>query len=276
MSQETTQSESASTRLLLRETMTTGMMRPIAFGTVAAFSTRCPGKSTDNEDAAALIEVGTSAAVLAVADGVGGHAAGAMAASLTVQAMADAVRAAEDPTNLRDAVLTGFENANRAVTDIGVGAATTLSAVELHPDGLRSYHVGDSPILLVSQRGRVRLQIISHSPVGYAVESGMLPEQEAMHHADRHVVSNLVGSDQMRIEISSRLNMQRRDTLLLASDGLFDNLHTREIVEIIRKGPLPKAADRLAELTLQRMSATGGDEPSKPDDLTFLIFRRSA
>lgn len=262
--------------LFLRESMNECSIRAFTFGTVAAFSTRAPGKTADNEDAAAMIDVDEHSGVLALADGVGGHAGGAMASSLAVQAVHDAIGAAGDhPTGLRDAILTGYENAGRAVTDIGVGAATTLSVVELHRESVRTYHVGDSPILLVSQRGNVRLQIITHSPVGYAVESGLLPEKEAMHHADRHVVSNLVGADDMRIEISSRITMQKRDTLLLASDGLFDNLHTREIIQIIRKGPIQRAGHGLVQLAMERMLHVREGMPSKPDDLTFLLFRRS-
>ena len=65
------------------------------------------------------------------------------------------------------------------------------------------------------------------------------------------------------------------DTVLLASDGLFDNLFIDEIVDSIRTGPLKDAADRLVERAGKRMSGNGAaDQPCKPDDLTIVLFRR--
>jgi serine/threonine protein phosphatase PrpC len=155
---------------------------------------------------------------------------------------------------LRTAILNGIEQANRAVSELGVGAATTLAIVEISGGVARSYHVGDSMILAVGQRGRVKLQTVSHSPVGYAVEAGMLDEAEALHHEDRHLVSNFIGSAEMRIEIGPPLNLAERDTLLLASDGLFDNLYNDEIIERTRKGPLEQVVRSLAGECRQRMT----------------------
>ena len=50
------------------------------------------------------------------------------------------------------------EAANRAVAELGVGAATTLAVVEIQGRSVRTYHVGDSMILAVGQRGKVRFQ----------------------------------------------------------------------------------------------------------------------
>lgn len=259
----------------VRENMTDGSVHPLARGQAGVFTSRSPEKDTDNEDAATIIRVDEVRGVLVIADGVGGQPAGAQAAALAVQAMYEAVATMlAQGGSLRDAILNGFEQANQSVHAIGVGAATTLTVVEINNDQIRPYHVGDSLILLVGQRGRIKLQTISHSPVGYAVESGLLKERDAMHHEDRHIVSNMVGSQEMRIEIGGLYTMQSRDTLLLASDGLFDNLHTDEIIEFIRKGPLEKVTRDLAAACRQRMEAHRKGEPSKPDDLTFIAYRR--
>ena len=178
-------------------------------------------------------------------------------------------------TDLRTAILDGFEQANRSVTGLGGGAATTLAALEINDSTIRPYHVGDSAIMVVGRRGRLRLLTVSHSPVGYAVEAGLLDEREAIHHEDRHLVSNIVGTQEMRIEIGRTLRLNPLDSVLLSSDGLFDNLHTAEIVEIIRKGPLAVAAERLVENCRRRMQEPQPDHPSHPDDLTFLIYRSS-
>ncbi len=174
---------------------------------------------------------------------------------------------------LRTAVLNGIENANHAVQELGVGAATTLALVEIQESAVRPYHVGDSMILVTGQRGRVKLQTVAHSPVGFAVEAGLLDEKEALHHEERHVVSNIIGTPEMRIEVGPNQSVAMRDTVLLGSDGLFDNVHLDEIVELVRKGPLLDAARALAELATTRMHEPQEGQPSKPDDLTFVLFR---
>jgi PPM family protein phosphatase len=246
----------------------------LAGGVAAVFSASAPGKPGGNEDAAALIPCGPSAAVLVVADGMGGARSGAEAAASAVRALGAALaEGARQGALLRTAILNGIERANQRVLELGVGAAATLAVVGVEGGAVRPYHVGDATILGVGQRGRRKLQTVAHSPVGFAVEAGLLDEADALHHEDRHLVSNALGAADMRIEVGSARRLAPRDTLLVASDGLADNLHTLEIVESIRVGPLDAAARQLAAGALQRMLAPAPDEPSKPDDLTFVLFR---
>ena len=178
-------------------------------------------------------------------------------------------------STLRTAILNGIEAANQTVRDLGTGAATTMALVEIQDRTIRPYHVGDSAILVTGQRGKLKLQTIPHSPIGYAVEAGLMKEEDAIHHESRHVISNVIGSDQMRIEIGPPIEMAPRDTLLLASDGLFDNLLPDEIVEAVRRGPLDEAVGELVAIAQQRMAAQQGTAPSKPDDLTVIAYRPS-
>jgi serine/threonine protein phosphatase PrpC len=214
-----------------------GELCSLAGGAAAVCSMCCPSKESPNEDAAALIPAGDAAAVLVVADGVGGERAGGLASEIAVRCLQDAVsQPDEKEVDLRAAILDGIERANGAVQELGIGAATTLAAVELCGRWARPYHVGDSMILVVGQRGKIKLQTVAHSPVGFALEAGVIDERDALHHEERHVVSNVLGTRDMCIEVGSALCLARRDTLLIASDGLFDNLHVDEIVERIRKG----------------------------------------
>lgn len=247
-----------------------------AKGEAAVFSARKPDRDGANQDAAALIAVDDNAGVAVVADGAGGHAAGAEAAGLAVKAMTKAIEARESgETSLRTAILNGFEQANEAILKLGVGAATTLAVVEIQGNQMRTYHAGDSMILVTGQRGKVKVLSVPHSPVGYAVEAGLLHPDDALHHEDLHLVSNLLGRSDMRIEIGSALTLAQRDTVVLASDGLSDNLRLEEIVERVRKGSLKKAADRLASLGKTRMATDDNGTPSKPDDITFIALRLS-
>ena len=248
-------------------------------GTAAVFTTRSPQKITANEDVAALWPTSPNSGVLAVADGLGGHAGGERASRLAIEAIQRSLHDALPPAGqqvsdqLRGAILNGIEAANEAVRQLGSGAATTLALVEIQDRTIRPYHVGDSAILLTGQRGKIKLQTISHSPIGYAVEAGLMEEKDAIHHEARHVISNVIGSDQMRIEIGPPIEMAPRDTLVLASDGLLDNLLPSEIVEYVRSGPLDCAVGVLVGEAQRRMAAQDGSAPCKPDDLTVIAYR---
>ncbi len=268
------QAELARPQQYVARKMPRGEVVLFAGGSVAVYSSRCPGRQGPNQDAAALIPLSRSSGILVVADGAGGQRAGEQASSLAIDALSRSLRkVAGTEVELREAILDGFENANRAISGLGVGAATTLAVVEIQGHTVRPYHVGDSMILLVGQRGKIKLQTVCHSPVGYAVESGFLDEAEALHHEERHLISNMIGSPTMHIEVGPTLELAERDTLLLASDGLFDNLHVEEIVEQIRKGSLAYLAKQLSRRCHERMTEPRLKEPCKPDDITFIAFR---
>ena len=249
-----------------------------AHGQVGIFSARSPDEGhPSNEDAAAVFTIDDDKAVLALADGVGGIRGGELASSIAIQQLQSALgNGILEVNSLRSCILDAFENANKKVVETGLGAATTFAVVEIDSGMIRPYHAGDSEILAVGSRGKLKLHTVSHSPVGYAVESGVMDAREAMEHDERHIVSNVVGDADMRIEVGPSLTLARQDTVILASDGLTDNLHTNEIIEMIRKNSLQSVMQQLAAETSRRMLDFNGDHPSKPDDVTFLIYRRTA
>jgi len=244
-------------------------------GEVCVRSVRSPDKETANEDAAAIIQVGEDSLVLAVADGVGSTSGAREASNAAVRTLSRILKdVPRDEPQLRPAILDAVEEANKTVLALARNAATTLVVAQLTASQLRSYHVGDSELLAVGQRGRIKQRVVPHSPTGFAVEAGLLDEDEAVRHDQRHVLFNVIGSSDMRVEVGPALQLATRDTVLLASDGLFDNLFIDEIVDSIRIGPLVEAADRLVERAAKRMSGDGAsDQPCKPDDLTVVLYR---
>jgi serine/threonine protein phosphatase PrpC len=247
----------------------------IAGGNMIAYTCRSPDKETENEDTVGIIPWGPAAAVLVVADGAGGLPAGKRASLTAVTALRDSLQVAlEKTTLLRTAVLNGIEAANNAVRDIGNGSATTLTVVTIEGRLVRSYQIGDSEAMVVGQRGRIKLRTTAHSPTGFAVEAGFLDQRDALHHAERHLVSNFIGTVDMSIDVGAAVEMAARDTVVVASDGLTDNVHVEEIVELVRKGPPEQAADALLKKTLKRTSDEIAGQPSKPDDLSLIVFRK--
>ena len=246
-------------------------------GQAVVYSAHSPDKDTGNEDAVGVIDAGENRLVLAVADGLGGLPGGDQASSLALRALRESVHAAkEGPSSLREAILAGFDLANKKVTERGNGSATTLVVLEVEDHTVRSYHVGDSGMLAFGGRGKIRMETIAHSPVGYAVEAGVLTPHEAIEHEDRHLVSNVVGDSGMHVGMSSPVRLRPRDTVVLASDGLFDNLHAHEIVEFLRRGPLLKGVKALTAECRKRMTEPKEGLPSKPDDVTLIAYRRGA
>jgi serine/threonine protein phosphatase PrpC len=242
---------------------------------IVAFSDRSPAKITANEDSALAMTYGTDAVVVAVADGAGGLPAGQRASNTAVAALRNALeQAAREKVLLRTAILNGIEAANAAVMALSNGSATTMTVVGADEDSARSFHVGDSSALLVGQRGKLKFQTIAHSPTGFAVEAGFLEETEALFHSERHVVSNFLGDSEMRIDVGASTRFAQFDTLVVASDGLTDNVRVDEITEAARKGPITSALQRLTQGARQRMLGTDSGQPCKPDDLTVLLMRR--
>lgn len=227
-----------------------------------------------NQDSVALLALDDGRAVIAVADGMGGGPAGERASALALQELAAAVeRAAANGLALRGGVLDGFEAAHQAIQELAIGAATTLLVAEIQHNTLRTYHAGDSAACLFGRRGKLKLQTDFHSPVGYAQKSGMLDEEAALVHEQRHYVSNMLGLAGMSVQVGSPLPLAPYDTLVLGSDGLFDNLSIAEIGERVRRGAIADAAATLQAKVLERMYRPQAGAPSKPDDLAFVLFR---
>lgn len=244
-------------------------------GTMVAFTCRAPDKESDNEDSVAAIPYGPDAVVLVVADGAGGLPAGRRASQTAVRSLEASLNVAMSETMLlRTAILNGIDAANAAVLELGNGSATTLTVVTIEGQIARSYQIGDSEAIVIGQRGRIRAQTMAHSPTGFAVEAGMLDQRAALHHEERHLVSNFIGTADMRIDMGAGIKLNPRDTVLLASDGLTDNVHAHEITELVRKGPMTDAVNSMIALARRRMTVETIHQPSKPDDLSVILFRK--
>jgi len=244
----------------------------IADTLISVFCRPAPGKETENEDCIALIPAGNDVVIIAVADGVGGLPQGAAASELALQMVSDCVARAHSP---REGILEGIEQANQAILDSSINFATTFAAVEIEGHSMRTYHVGDSGALLTGQRGLLKLQTTAHSPTGYGIEAGYLNDMTAIQHEERNIVSNVVGSGDMHIAIGTPTPIAPRDTGLVASDGLFDNLLPREIIDTIRCGKLFDATQTLVDFATERMTTSDSKLPGHPDDLSLALFRKA-
>ena len=115
---------------------------------------------------------------------------------------------------MHTAILNGIEHANQTVQELG------LAVVEIGEGEIRPYHVCDSMMLVEGQRGAVKLQTVCYSPVRFGVAEGLLDASEDTHHEDRHLISNVIGTADLQVELGSTVKLAPPNTLLLASDGL--------------------------------------------------------
>ena len=242
-------------------------------GTLAVFTCRCPVKESCNEDSMAVIQISKSHGVVVVADGVGGASVGARASRTAVEAIVNSIKGSTAGESLRVEIVDAIEAANGQILSWGLGAATTVAVVEYLDGSLRTFHVGDSTVLVCSNRGHLKYNTVAHAPIAMAVEIGMMEEPHALDHEDRNLINNCLGCDQMKIELGSPISMAKRDTVIVGSDGLSDNLTTDEIVSFIRAGQLKPQVFEMLESTQSRMH-NPDSSPSKPDDLTFVCFRQ--
>jgi serine/threonine protein phosphatase PrpC len=247
-------------------------------GELCFFSHVCPGH-TDNGDAMAFLTFNKSHGLLVLADGAGGTPKGNDCSGLLVNAITEAFAMGRsnnpDPSEIRNTFLDAVEWSHHKIQKQFPKGGTTLSALEIGPNYCRAYVIGDSAILISGQRGKRKFQSLAHSPTGFAVQAGFLDEDEALNHPERSLVLNLLGMDDWSIGVSGASALDERDTILICSDGLTDNLTTTEIIECIRKGPLLEAAESLSALATQRMLDPNGPYHA-PDDLSFALYRRNS
>ena len=242
------------------------MVFPFLEGEVVIFTRSSPMAGHDNEDAVGVFEKGGNIGVLAVADGLGGLPQGGDASRQVIEGLSHA--RIQENINL---VIPCLQSVNKSLVSNGSG--TTVSVLTVQNRKIRSYHVGDSAVLVAGKRGRVKLETIPHSPVGAALASGYLDEREAMFHRERHVISNMIGMSDMWIDVAKPIQLADLDTAVLASDGLWDNLYQDEVVKLVCTQSLTKAAKGLVQLANDRMKCGSVREPGKPDDLSFILYR---
>jgi serine/threonine protein phosphatase PrpC len=191
------------------------------------------GRRAMNQDRLAWAQ-SDEAVFLVVADGMGGHRHGEVAAQIAVQHLATAFRNAANPALDSPAkfLRRSIGDAHRAINDY-----TSLRAIPLSDsprttcvacvvqDGYATWaHVGDSRLYLV-RGGRTIFRTLDHSHVQMMIDAGEITAEEALHHPQRNLVSTCLGGDVLpRIDISEAVMLLSGDTLALCSDGVWGPL----------------------------------------------------
>lgn len=187
---------------------------------------------------------------LVVADGMGGHHGGREAAEAAVEAAVSTLREGGPPPELVEAAV---QDANAAVAGvrevIGGEPGTTLVLAVVDGDRALIGNVGDSRAYLV--RGGLIAQLtFDHTWVGDEVRAGRLSPDEVRRHARRNVITRAVMGIPVVADVLAT-GLQRGDTLLLCTDGVWEPLSDEQIAELVSDaGPLVRDLERLCEAAL--------------------------
>lgn len=210
------------------------------------------GRRDYQEDAALAATLSGGRKLLAVADGMGGHAAGEVASALTLERLSQEL---EEGTPLDEAV----HQANRAVRAQAMepgkkGMGTTLVAVVVDGPSFVVANVGDSRAYLWN-RGRLSQISQDHSFVAEAMARGQ-SEEEAMASRWRDALTRSIGAgDEVEVDLFGPFPVQDGTAVLLCSDGMYKTLASGDVEKVLRGSSGGESAVRaLASEAFQRGS----------------------
>jgi len=230
------------------------------------------GNRTSNQDRC-LVERAPEHALLVVADGMGGHARGDLAAQTTVDSLARSFKRQRMPIADPQAFLKeALHTAHLDVVDAGrshnppITPRTTCVVCLVQHDQAHWAHVGDSRLYLL-RGGKLLKRTRDHTPVEELLQSGLLGEEELRNHPLRNSVSRCLGGSPRFPEISfDQATLCADDTLLLCSDGLWSAVPEAQLTSMPGYGDLEQSLNRLAE------DAESGSYPNS-DNISAVVLR---
>jgi serine/threonine protein phosphatase PrpC len=219
-----------------------------------------------NEDSAFA-----SAQLIAVADGMGGHAAGEVASRIAVQVLqklAPTLTAQDiDEDSVEDLLMHSLHNIDAeiaAVTDEDVekrGMGTTLTALLIRDTHIALLHVGDSRCYRL--RGNTLEQLSNdHTVIQELLDQGAISQAEAAEHPQRSMLTQALRGDGDVTPVLQMYEVKKGDRYLLCSDGLSGVLTDKEIKVGLKKSDKDEAIKFLNDATYIN---------GAPDNVTILI-----
>jgi serine/threonine protein phosphatase PrpC len=203
--------------------------------------------------------------LLAVADGMGGHAAGDVASKVVIAALEhldDDAPSGDLLQALRQAVFEGSEHLREVIRESPQleGMGTTLTAILFAGGRLALCHVGDSRAYLVRDG---QLSQITHDDtfVQTLIDDGRITAEEANHHPQRSLLLRALNGQDVEPDLSMR-EARPGDRYLLCFDGLSGVVSEETLADALKDPDPQSTADRLIELALR----SGG-----PDNVTVIV-----
>ncbi|MEA2642863.1 MAG: family protein phosphatase [Chloroflexota bacterium] len=207
--------------------------------------------------------------LLAVADGMGGYAAGEVASHKAIEVIVETFYGDLDggiESSLRRALI----RANEAVREEAgkdserAGMGTTIAVAVICDGDVIVANVGDSRVYL-ARGGELKQLSHDHSWVQELLEDGKITPEEAKRHPMRNVITrSLGGRPEVEPETQPRRRLQDGDTILICSDGLWGMVPADRILELVLREPVQSAADALID---------AANEAGGHDNVTAVVCR---
>ena len=186
--------------------------------------------------------------LLAVADGMGGHAKGEEASKIALNAIARAViPELFNDTPFTELLEKGIQNANQDILDYTAkypessGMGTTSVCAVVKGNEVHLANVGDSRAYVISD-DEIRGVTKDHSYVQALVDEGKITQAEAREHPKKNIITKAVGiSPSVEVD-KSILTLGSDESLLLCCDGVIAHLTDEDIHKIINDSPDPQSA----------------------------------
>lgn len=208
----------------------------------------------NNEDRILTRSFQGGGALLAIADGMGGHAAGEVAAQLALECLENLQ---PDAGNASEALQRSVQEAQEVVlaaSRMGVdlkGMGTTLTVALVYPGVVRWAHIGDTRLYLFSAGELVQITD-DHTIPGLLFLNGEISKEQARLHPYGNILLQCIGCDKFSPD-SGTFEIREGDMLLLSSDGLHDLISDEEIASVLStRCGLGAMLDRLVAMCLER------------------------
>lgn len=188
--------------------------------------------------------------VVAVADGMGGHAAGDVASRLAIEtAIAGIDAGVVDHQGMEAVFVDGDGRVRGEAGAQGVGSmGTTLTAAVVEHGEAVIGHIGDTRAYLF-HNGVLQQITDDHSRVGRMVRDGVISEDEAMHHPEQNILERALGVGDSPAPDVYRVGMGPGDILFLSTDGLHGVVPRGEIEQVLSSSTsLQEACNQLVAL----------------------------
>ena len=219
-----------------------------------------------NEDSAFV-----SGRLIAVADGMGGHAGGEVASRVAIRTLQSMAPMLTDETidsdSSHDLIINSLHTIDVEIGDFAReaielrGMGTTLTALVIHNDGIALLHVGDSRCYRL--RGNTLEQLSNdHTVIQELLSQGAITPTEALDHPQRSVLTQALMGEGNIVPILQLYDAKAGDRYLLCSDGLSSVLTEKEIKLLLKKRDKKAAIKDLIDATYIQ---------GAPDNITIVI-----
>ncbi|WP_455367100.1 PP2C family protein-serine/threonine phosphatase [Kaarinaea lacus] len=211
------------------------------------------GNRKSNQDRMGVVET-QHAVLMVVADGLGGHSGGDLAAETVVNCAIRLFNNTTQPIRNPGVFINEiFLRAQREVLSLANAFQPPLKAkstcvICIVQDGFAYWgHLGDSRLYVIRNQ-TVTARTLDHSRVEDLFQQGLITENEKATHPDKNLITRCIGSESQRPQptIAPVFPLQRGDVILLCSDGLWSPLSDKDLVNGVQQQNLDDAIEDLA------------------------------